>query len=89
MKVTQRLGLPGQNVSIDRNTKYQTKDQSITNSQMTSGLAKKAMTIHLVGSRVLRYGLVLVIGWIGLMKFTGYEANGTQPLVAHSPLTTH
>jgi uncharacterized membrane protein YkgB len=35
---------------------------------------------------VLRYGLVLVVGWIGLMKFTGYEANGIQPLVAHSPL---
>jgi hypothetical protein len=28
MKATERL--PGQNVSIDRNTKYQTKDQSIT-----------------------------------------------------------
>ena len=39
-----------------------------------------------IGSLVLRYGLVLVIGWIGLMKFTAYEANGIQPLVAHSPL---
>src|SRR6266849_11157820 len=39
-----------------------------------------------VGSLVLRYGLVLVIGWIGLMKFTEYEAKGIQPLVAHSPL---
>jgi reactive chlorine resistance protein C len=28
---------------------------------------------------------VLVIGWVGLMKFTGYEADGIQPLVAHSP----
>ena len=25
-------------------------------------------------------------GWIGLMKFTEYEAKGIQPLVAHSPL---
>jgi len=39
-----------------------------------------------VGQLVLRYGLVLVIGWIGLMKFTGYEARGIQPLVANSPL---
>jgi reactive chlorine resistance protein C len=31
-------------------------------------------------------GLVLVIAWIGLMKFTEYEAKGIQPLVAHSPL---
>jgi uncharacterized membrane protein YkgB len=37
------------------------------------------------GHQVLRYGLVLVIGWIGLMKFTGYEAQGIEPLVAHSP----
>ena len=39
-----------------------------------------------VGHLVLRYGLVLVIGWIGLMKFTAYEANGIEPLVVHSPL---
>jgi reactive chlorine resistance protein C len=39
-----------------------------------------------VGQLLLRYGLVLVIGWIGLMKFTEYEAKGIQPLVANSPL---
>jgi uncharacterized membrane protein YkgB len=42
--------------------------------------------VQALGSLVLRYGLVLVIGWIGLMKFTEYEAKGIQPLVAHSPL---
>jgi hypothetical protein len=31
-------------------------------------------TIAALGHRVLRYGLALVIGWIGVMKFTGYEA---------------
>ena len=36
-------------------------------------------------SIILRYGLALVILWIGGMKFTGYEANGIQPLVANSP----
>ena len=45
-----------------------------------------ALKITKVGERVLRYGLVLVICWIGMMKFTGYEAEGIQPLVAHSPL---
>jgi uncharacterized membrane protein YkgB len=30
--------------------------------------------------------LVLVLGWIGAMKFTAYEAAGIQPLVATSPL---
>ena len=47
---------------------------------------KLALRITVVGHRVLRYGLALVIGWIGMMKFTGYEAEGIQPLVAHSPL---
>lgn len=39
-----------------------------------------------ISSILLRYGLALVILWIGGMKFTGYEANGIQPLVANSPL---
>ena len=38
------------------------------------------------GDLLIRYGLVLVIGWIGVMKFTSYEAHGIQPMVAHSPL---
>ena len=37
------------------------------------------------GLFLIRYGLVLVILWIGAMKFTAYEANGIQPLVANSP----
>ena len=41
--------------------------------------------IQAIGFFVLRYGLALVIGWIGFMKFTGYEAKGIQPLVANSP----
>lgn len=44
-----------------------------------------ASVISVIGSRTLRYGLAVVVGWIGAMKFTGYEANGIQPLVAHSP----
>jgi uncharacterized membrane protein YkgB len=46
---------------------------------------KTALRISALGMRALRYGLALVIGWIGMMKFTGYEAKGIQPLVAHSP----
>ena len=44
------------------------------------------MKLQLIGSHVVRYGLALVILWIGLMKFTAYEAEGIQPLVASSPL---
>jgi uncharacterized membrane protein YkgB len=39
-----------------------------------------------VGGVVIRYGLVVVIGWIGLMKFTRVEAEAIWPLVQHSPL---
>jgi len=42
--------------------------------------------VELLGQGLLRYGLVLVVGWIGAMKFTAYEAAGIQPLVASSPL---
>jgi reactive chlorine resistance protein C len=41
---------------------------------------------YAIAELVLRYGLVLVIAWIGAMKFTDYEAKGIQPLVDHSPL---
>ena len=34
---------------------------------------------------LLRYGLVLTLGWIGAMKFTAYEAEGIKPLVETSP----
>jgi uncharacterized membrane protein YkgB len=41
-----------------------------------------------VGALLARYGLVVVIGWIGLLKFTAYEAQGIQPLVANSPFVS-
>lgn len=43
-------------------------------------------TVQTIGVYLIRYGLVLVVAWIGAMKFTAYEANGIQPLVANSPL---
>ena len=42
--------------------------------------------ISALGALLLRYGLVLVIGWIGAMKFTAYEAEAIRPLVTNSPL---
>jgi uncharacterized membrane protein YkgB len=46
------------------------------------------VAIDEVGKAIVRYGLVLVLVWIGGMKFTAYEAMGIQPLVAHSPLVS-
>lgn len=39
-----------------------------------------------IGALVIRYGLVAVLLWVGLLKFTAYEAEGIQGLVANSPL---
>lgn len=39
-----------------------------------------------LGALLIRYGLVVVLGWIGAMKFTAYEAEGIRALVATSPL---
>jgi uncharacterized membrane protein YkgB len=46
----------------------------------------QSSTVQMAAAYLLRYGLVLVIAWIGFMKFTAYEAAGIQPLVSHSPL---
>jgi len=43
-------------------------------------------SVRKLGEFLIRYGLVLVLGWIGAMKFTHYEAQGIQGLVASSPL---
>jgi reactive chlorine resistance protein C len=48
--------------------------------------AATAETIQAAGGLLLRYGLVLVLVWIGAMKFTAFEAKAIQPLVANSPL---
>jgi uncharacterized membrane protein YkgB len=42
--------------------------------------------VEVVGRGLARYGLVVVVAWIGLMKFTAYEAEGIHSFVAHSPL---
>src|SRR3954451_12665826 len=39
-----------------------------------------------IGTHITRYGLVIVLLWIGGMKFTAYEAEGIRPMVANSPL---
>jgi len=41
--------------------------------------------IKKLGEFLIRYGLVLVLGWIGAMKFTAYEASGIRTLVETSP----
>ena len=47
-----------------------------------------ATTITKIGDQSLRYSVVLVLAWIGAMKFSAYEAGAIQGLVASSPLTS-
>jgi uncharacterized membrane protein YkgB len=42
--------------------------------------------VEAVSRELARYGLVVAVGWIGLMKFTTYEAEGISVFVANSPL---
>ena len=39
-----------------------------------------------IGEKVIRYGLVIILVSVGALKFTAYEAEGIQGLVANSPL---
>lgn len=41
--------------------------------------------LRATGTHMTRYGLVIVLLWIGGMKFTAYEAEGIRPLVENSP----
>jgi uncharacterized membrane protein YkgB len=43
-------------------------------------------TIDTVAGLFARYGLVIVIGWYGVLKFYEFEAKGIEPLVSESPL---
>jgi reactive chlorine resistance protein C len=42
--------------------------------------------VEAVGRELARHGLVVIVGWIGLLKFTAYEAEGIRLYVANSPL---
>jgi reactive chlorine resistance protein C len=43
-------------------------------------------SLEKLGTHVSRYGLVITLLSIGVLKFTAGEAQGIQPLVANSPL---
>ena len=45
-----------------------------------------ASALNLYSDYAVRYSIVLVLVWIGAMKFTAYEAAGIEGLVASSPI---
>ena len=46
----------------------------------------RAASLDRIGVCVLRVGLVIVLVWIGALKFADYEADSIVPLAANSPL---
>ena len=56
---------------------------------MTTALIRSAQdrlpVLESASAVLARYGLVVVIAWIGALKFTEYEAHGIEPLVSESP----
>ncbi len=53
---------------------------------MVQQLYSLAAGLDNFGMGVMRFALVLVLLWIGGIKFADYEADGIVPLVANSPL---
>lgn len=47
---------------------------------------RPGQTFEALGANVLRYGLVLVLLWVGGLKFTAYEAEGVRTHASNSPL---
>lgn len=74
-------------MTTDISHKHGSRVTSVAQDQSAAGhmAPSIASRVESAGRELARYGLVAVVGWIGLMKFTGYEAEGIRPLVAHSP----
>ena len=50
------------------------------------GRSATSSRVEAIGRELARYGVVVVVAWIGLMKFTAYEAEGIHLYVSNSPL---
>jgi uncharacterized membrane protein YkgB len=55
-----------------------------TTSKASRGVGA-GIRLQRIGAGLIRYGLALLLLWIGASKFTAYEAMGIVPLVSSSP----
>ena len=65
-------------------TTYPLKKTTVGATRPTGGIA--ATQLKVFSDYAVRYSIVLVLVWIGAMKFTAYEAGAIEGLVASSPL---
>ncbi len=47
---------------------------------------EKGAKLEQLGTVILRYGLVIILLWVGMLKFTTYESEGVHKLASNSPL---
>lgn len=52
---------------------------------MNTSILHSIANLDKVGTRLTRFGIVVVFLWIGALKFFTYEADGIVPFVANSP----
>jgi reactive chlorine resistance protein C len=61
-------------------------DTQSQNKSAGNRIFERAARLDRAGMTLLRLGLVIVLLWIGGLKFADYEADSIVPLVANSPL---
>ena len=64
-----------------------TSEQANTRKSIVTRVLTFVSSLDRVGMGLLRTGLVVVLLWIGGLKFASYEADSIVPLVANSPFT--
>jgi len=69
--------------TMDRANQFLPAEETLIKALMR---AKSRTSLERLGIHVSRYGLVITLLLIGVLKFTASEAQGIQPLVANSPL---
>ncbi|HTL10448.1 MAG TPA: DUF417 family protein [Chitinophagaceae bacterium] len=52
---------------------------------MSNSFIRFIANLEPLGKKAVRFGMVVVLLWIGLLKFFAYEADGIVPFVANSP----
>lgn len=65
-----------------------TTTTDLANNDQTTTAATRPLDqrISAIGDQALRWSVIIVLTWIGAMKFTAYEAGAIEGLVASSPL---
>src|SRR5271168_1547478 len=60
--------------------------QVVSEDGLVKRLYGRAASLDRIGTGLMRFALVLVLVWIGGLKFAKYEADSIVPLVANSPM---